>query len=96
MDKADHDLVYIEYDIKAKRIKQASSKIYLYNQADMTGLRDHMSQFKESYLSEDYSRMSVNEMWAKFKTGFFRGCREVYSNKNDQNKVQSAMDGCYD
>ena len=44
--KPDHDLVYIEYDIKAKRIKQASRKIYLYNRADMTGLRDHMSQFK--------------------------------------------------
>ena len=27
--KADHDIVYVEYDIKAKRIKQASCKIYL-------------------------------------------------------------------
>ena len=58
--KADHDLVYIWYDIKAKRIKQASRKIYLYNQADMTGLRNHMSQFKESYLSEDHSHTSLN------------------------------------
>ena len=41
------------------RIKQASRKIYLYNRADMPGLRDHMSQFKESYLSEDLSHMSV-------------------------------------
>ena len=72
--KADHDIVYIEYDIKAKRIKQASRKIYLHNRADMPGLRDHVSQFKESYLSEDHSHMSVNES------------REVYSIKNDQNK----------
>ena len=28
--KADHDIVYVEYDIRAKRIKQASRKIYLY------------------------------------------------------------------
>ena len=28
--KADHDIAYVEYDIKAKRIKQASRKIYLY------------------------------------------------------------------
>ena len=27
--KADHDIVYVEYDIKARRIKQASRKIYL-------------------------------------------------------------------
>ena len=36
--KADHDIVYVEYDIKAKRIKQASRKIYLYKRADMVGL----------------------------------------------------------
>ena len=29
---------YVEYDIKAKRIKQASRKIYLYKCADMVGL----------------------------------------------------------
>ena len=28
--KADHDLVYIEYNIKAKRIQQAPQKIFLY------------------------------------------------------------------
>ena len=48
--KADHDLVYIEYDIKAKRMKQASRKIYRYNRADMTGLRDHMSQRSPTFL----------------------------------------------
>ena len=41
--KADHDIVYIEYDIKAKRIQQAPRKIYLYNRADMDGLRDHLA-----------------------------------------------------
>ena len=39
--KADHDIVYVEYDIKAKRIKQASRKIYLYKRADMVGLKDY-------------------------------------------------------
>ena len=32
----------------------------------MTGLRHHMSQFKESNLSENHSHMSVNEMWVKY------------------------------
>ena len=36
----------------------------------MTGLRDHIPQFKESFLSEDHIHMSVYEMWVKFKTGF--------------------------
>ena len=67
--KADHDILYVEYDIKAKRLKQASRKIYLYKRADMVGLKDHMTQFKDAYLSEDHSLMSVNDMWVKFKTG---------------------------
>ena len=49
--KLDHDLIYIEYDIKAKRMKQASPKIYLYSRTDMTDLRDYVSQLNESYLS---------------------------------------------
>ena len=40
MGKADHDIVYIEYDIKAKRIQQAPQKIFLY---------DHLiARFKDS------------------------------------------------
>ena len=68
--KADHNIVYVEYDINAKRIKQASRKIYLYKRADMVGLKDHMTQSKDVYLSEDHSHMSINGMWVKFKTGF--------------------------
>ena len=67
--KADHDIVYVEYYIKAKRIKKASHKIYLYKCADMVGLKDHMAQFKDAYLSEDHSHTPVNDMWVKFKTG---------------------------
>ena len=61
IDKADHNFVYVEYDIKAKRIKQASHKIYLYNHADMVSLKDHMTQFKDAHLFEDHSHMSVND-----------------------------------
>ena len=42
--KADHDIVYVEYNIKAKRIQQAPRKIYLYKRADMDGLRDHLAR----------------------------------------------------
>ena len=44
-DKADPDIVYVEYKIKAKRLKQASRKIYLYKYADTVCLKDHMTQF---------------------------------------------------
>ena len=44
--KADHDIVYVEYDIRAKRTKQAQRKIYLYKRADMDGLRDHLARYE--------------------------------------------------
>ena len=89
------EAVYVEYDIKAKRIKQASRKIYLYKRADMVGLKDHMAQFKNAYPLEDYSHRSVNGMWVKFKTGFVEAVERL-SHKNDQNKILCAMELCKD
>ena len=66
--KADHDIVYVEYDIKAKRIQQAPRKIFLYNRSDMGGLRDHLARFRDSFLSSDHSHMPVNDMWVSFKS----------------------------
>ena len=93
--KADHDIVYVEYDIKAKRIKQALRKIYLYKLANMVGLKDHMAQFKDAYLSESHSHTSVYDMWVKFKTGFVDAV-ERFIPSNDQNKILCAMDRCND
>ena len=64
--KADHDIVYIAYDIKAKRTQQAPRKIYLYKRADMDSLRHHLTCFKDSFLSSDHSHLSVNDMWVSF------------------------------
>ena len=64
--KADHDIVYVEYDIKAKRIQQAPQKIYLYKRADIDGLRDHLARYRDSFLSSAHSHMSVNDMWVSF------------------------------
>ena len=84
--KADHDIVYVEYDIKTKRIKQASRKIYLYKRADMVGLKDHMAQFNDAYLSEDHSHMSVDDVWVKFKTGFVEAVERFIPSKMTKTK----------
>ena len=57
--KADHGIVYVEYDIKAKRIQQAPRKIYLYKRADMEGLHDHLARYRVTLLSSDHSHLSV-------------------------------------
>ena len=84
--KTDHDIVYVEYDIKAKRIKQALHKVYLYKRADMVRLKDHMTKLKDAYLSEDQSNMSVNDMWFKFKTGFAETVKRFIPSKTTKIK----------
>ena len=69
---------------------------YLYKRADMVGLKDHIAQFKDGYLSEDHSHMSVNDMWVKFKTGFVEGVERFIPSKNDHNEILCAMDRCND
>ena len=34
----------------------------------MGGLRDHLAQFRDSFLSSDHSHMPVNDMWVSFKS----------------------------
>ena len=34
----------------------------------MEGLHDHLAHFRDSFLSSDHSRMSVNDMWVSFKS----------------------------
>ena len=84
--QADHDIVYIEYDIKAKRIKQASRKIYLYKRADMVCLKHHIAQFEDAYLSEDHGDISVKDMWVKFKTSFVEAVKRFIQSKMTKSK----------
>ena len=87
--KADHDIVYVEYDIKAKRIQQAPRKIYLYKRADMNGLRDHLARYRDSFLSSDHSHMSVNDMWVSFKSEVIANIERFIPSKMTKTKYRS-------
>ena len=90
--KADHDIVYVECDIKAKCIQQAPQKIFLYKQADMDGLREHLVRFRDTFLSSDHSHMSVNDMWVSFKSEVIAAIERFIPTKKDQDKIQFIMD----
>ena len=47
----------------------------------MTGLHDSISQFKESYLFDDNSHMSKNEMCVKIKTGLLEAVERFIPTK---------------
>ena len=66
--KADHDIVYVEYDIKAKRIKQASRKNYLYKRADMVGLKDHMTFENDSSDPDTPKTEKIKKFWSFVKS----------------------------
>ena len=66
--KADHDIVYVEYDIKAKHIQQTQRKFFLYKRVDMDGLRDHLAHYRDSFLPTYHSHISVNDTWVSFKS----------------------------
>ena len=87
--KADHDIVYVEYDIKAKRIQQAPRKIYLYKRADRDGLRDHLARYRDSFLSCDHSHMSVNDIWVSFKSEVIPAIERFIPSKMTKTKYSS-------
>ena len=45
-----------------------------------------MTQFKDAYLSEDHSHMSVNDMWVKFKTSFVEAVERFIPSKMTKTK----------
>ena len=90
--KADHDIIHVKYDIKAKRIKQAPRKIYLYKRADMEGFRDHLARFRDSALPSDHSHMSVNDIWVSFKSKFLVAIERFIPTKKTKTKYSLPFD----
>ena len=72
--------------LSLEHFKTSSPKDYLYKRADMVGLKDHMAQLKDTYLSEDHSHISVNDMWVKFKTGFLEAVERFIPSKMTKTK----------
>ena len=89
--RAAHDIVLVEYDIKAKRVLQSPRKVFLYMWADMQGLQDHMRAFAWRFMSHDFAHISVNDMWTEFKTVFLKAVDKF---KNDQGKTWIPVDRC--
>ena len=84
--KADHDIVYVKYDIKTERIQQAPQKLYLYKRTDMDGLRDHLARYRDTFLSSDHSHMPVNDMWVSFKSEVIAAIKRFIPSKMTKTK----------
>ena len=52
----------------------------------MVGLRDHVAQCKDEFLSSDHKNTSVNEMWVNFKTQLLAAVNKVIPSKMTKTK----------
>ena len=64
---SDHDAVFVEGNISPIINKQRQRLIPLYNQGDWDGLRAHMSNFADRFVSSNDTESSVNELWSSFR-----------------------------
>ena len=64
---SDHDAVFAEIDIRAKRYGQAKRKIPLYKKADLEGIVSQIITTNQ-YIQEHANSESTNSLWNKFKS----------------------------
>ena len=64
---SDHDAVFAEIDIRAKRYGQAKRKIPLYKKADLEGIVSQIITTNQ-YIQEHADSESTNSLWNKFKS----------------------------
>ena len=85
--RADHDIVLVEYDTKAKMVLQSPRNVFLYKRADMQDLKDHMTAFADRFMSQDFPHINVNDMWIEFKTVFLKAVDKFIPSKMSKGKL---------
>ena len=60
---SDHEIVYIDSDIKPRRKRPVKRKIYLWDKADMNVIHDEGNKMMQEFVSTYDSSSSVIEMW---------------------------------
>jgi len=85
--KSDHDIIHIEYDVNAKRIRKTPRKILLYNKADFESLRKHLHDFSERLQSTKIDQASANDIWNNFKDTLLKGIEKFIPSKMSKSKV---------
>ena len=52
----------------------------------MDGLHDHLARYRDSFHSSDHSRMSVNDMWVRFKSEVLSAIEKFIPSKMTKTK----------
>ncbi|XP_072039626.1 uncharacterized protein [Amphiura filiformis] len=69
---SDHDgIAMLIINTSPKRNKQKPHKAYLYNKADMPGIKNELNRFSNEFCNKSHTisgNVSVEEMWSEFKS----------------------------
>ena len=65
---SDHDIVFIDTDIVAKRQKPVKRKIYLWKNANMDNLKADTTSFSSDFILNHTVNSPVDSLWEKFKS----------------------------
>ena len=85
--RADHDIVLVEYGIKARMVLQSPRKVFFNKRADMQGLKDHMRALADRFMSQDFTHINVDGMWIEFKTVFLKAVDKFIPSKMAKGKL---------
>ena len=68
----DHDIVYIELSVTAKRSKPVKRKIFLWKKADTSKLKEEELTFQMHFLEKYSLTSSVQDKWDDIKSNLMR------------------------
>ena len=80
---SDHCIVFLEYNVKVDRKKNALRQIYLYRRADWEKIKDEMSQLEKDIENMIASGIeNIDEVWEKFKNTLLESMEKHIPKKN--------------
>ena len=68
----DHDIVFIDSDITARRRKPTQRKIYLWKKANLKELRTAALYFQKEFVDKYSDTDSIQQMWTDIKTNIIK------------------------
>ncbi len=78
---SDHEIVYIDSCVMAKRRKPVKREIHLWKNTDFDQIRQEVDNFVTNFMDQHSNQSSVNEMWMEIKN-----CIQIILNEHVPSK----------
>lgn len=85
---SDHTAVIFEVNLKPTRSVTPPHKVYLYNKANLPGLRKFMSESSSTFFASKPEERSVDVNWNMFKTSLSTGMFQFIPQKSSRPKYK--------